>query len=74
MLVSDGERALLGRQASWAPGRYSTIAGFVEPGETIEEAVAREIHEEAGIEIPDEDAERIATVQDAIDYIADKAS
>jgi len=36
VLVSDGERALLGRQASWPIGRYSTIAGFVEPGESLE--------------------------------------
>jgi len=49
VLVSDGERALLGRQAAWAPGRYSTIAGFVEPGESLEDAVVREVFEEAGI-------------------------
>jgi NAD+ diphosphatase len=49
VLVSDGERALLGRQAAWAPGRYSTIAGFVEPGESLEDAVAREVLEETGI-------------------------
>src|SRR5580658_179827 len=49
VLVSDGERALLGRQASWPPGRYSTIAGFVEPGESLEDAVAREVAEETGI-------------------------
>src|ERR1700691_1540200 len=48
VLVSDGERALLGRQASWPPGRYSTIAGFVEPGESLEDAVAREVAEETG--------------------------
>jgi NAD+ diphosphatase len=51
VLVSDGERALLGRQASWPPGRYSTIAGFVEPGESLEDAVAREVREETGIEV-----------------------
>lgn len=51
VLVSDGERALLGRQASWPPGRYSTIAGFVEPGESLEDAVAREVLEETGIEV-----------------------
>jgi len=49
VLVSDGERALLGRQASWPVGRYSTIAGFVEPGESLEDAVAREVVEETGI-------------------------
>jgi NAD+ diphosphatase len=49
VLVSDGERALLGRQAAWPAGRYSTIAGFVEPGESLEDAVAREVFEETGI-------------------------
>jgi NAD+ diphosphatase len=51
VLVSDGERALLGRQASWPAGRYSTIAGFVEPGESLEDAVAREVMEETGIQV-----------------------
>ena len=51
VLVSDGERALLGRQASWPPGRYSTIAGFVEPGESLEDTVAREVQEETGVEV-----------------------
>jgi NAD+ diphosphatase len=51
VLVSDGERALLGRQASWPIGRYSTIAGFVEPGESLEDAVAREVLEETGIDV-----------------------
>lgn len=51
VLVTDatGERALLGRQASWPAGRYSTIAGFVEPGECLEDAVAREVAEETGV-------------------------
>jgi NAD+ diphosphatase len=50
MLVTDGsERLLLGRQASWPGGRYSALAGFVEPGEGLEEAVAREVREEAGV-------------------------
>ncbi len=49
VLVSDGERALLGRQASWDENRYSTLAGFVEPGESLEEAVAREVREESGV-------------------------
>ena len=49
VLVSDGERALLGRQASWPPRRYSTVAGFVEPGESLEDAVAREVEEETGV-------------------------
>lgn len=53
VLVSDGDRALLGRQAAWPPGRYSTIAGFVEPGESLEDAVAREVLEETGIAVDD---------------------
>ena len=51
MLAIDGERCLLGRQARFAPGMYSALAGFLEPGETIEEAVRREVKEEAGIRI-----------------------
>lgn len=53
MLVTDGDRCLLGRQAWWPPGAVSTLAGFVEPGETLEEAVAREVLEEAGIRVRD---------------------
>jgi NAD+ diphosphatase len=53
VLVTDGERALLGRQASWPAGRYSTIAGFVEPGESLEDAVAREVLEETGVTVLD---------------------
>jgi NAD+ diphosphatase len=53
VLVHDGERALLGRQASWPPGRFSTIAGFVEPGESLEDAVYREVLEETGIRTRD---------------------
>ena len=49
MLAVDGDRCLLGRQARFPKGMYSALAGFVEPGETIEEAVRREIHEEARI-------------------------
>ena len=51
MLVTDGDRVLLGRQPSWPQGRYSALAGFVEPGESLEEAVGREIREEAGVEV-----------------------
>ena len=53
MLVHDGDRALLGRQKIWKPGMYSTLAGFLEPGETLEEAVAREVWEEANIDVED---------------------
>jgi NAD+ diphosphatase len=53
VLVTDGERALLGRQAGWPEGRYSTIAGFVEPGESLEDAVAREVLEETGVSVQD---------------------
>lgn len=49
--VTDGERLLLGRQASWPARRYSTLAGFVEPGETLEQTVAREVMEEAGVRV-----------------------
>jgi NAD+ diphosphatase len=53
VLVHDGDRALLGRKAEWTPRRYSTLAGFVEPGESLEDAVAREVREEAGVEVDD---------------------
>lgn len=44
-------RCLLGRQASWPAGRFSTLAGFVEPGETVEQAIAREVAEEVGVAV-----------------------
>jgi len=53
VLVSDRDRCLLGRQTSWPEGRYSTIAGFVEPGESLEDAVRREVREETNIETRD---------------------
>ncbi len=53
VLVTDGTRALLGRQSSWPAGRYSTIAGFVEPGESLEDAVIREVREETGVRVDD---------------------
>jgi NAD+ diphosphatase len=51
VLVTDGERVLMGRQAAWPAGRYSTLAGFVEWAESIEEAVVREVREETGVVI-----------------------
>ena len=51
MIAEHDGRALLGRQAAWPAGRYSALAGFLEPGEAIEEAVAREIREEAGVTV-----------------------
>jgi NAD+ diphosphatase len=51
MLATRGDMALLGRQPRFPPRMYSALAGFVEPGESIEEAVARELYEEAGIRV-----------------------
>jgi NAD+ diphosphatase len=52
MLITDGEdRALLGRQSVWPPNRFSTLAGFVEPGESLPDAVRREVMEEVGVEV-----------------------
>jgi NAD+ diphosphatase len=51
VLVADGERCLLGRQASWPEDRYSTIAGFAEPGESLEDAVRREVYEETNVRV-----------------------
>jgi NAD+ diphosphatase len=52
MLVTDGDRVLLGRNKNFPQtGMYSTLAGFVEPGESLEDAVAREVREETGIEV-----------------------
>ena len=53
MLVHHDDRALLGRQAQWPPGMHSVLAGFVEPGESLEEAVAREVMEEVGLPVVD---------------------
>lgn len=54
MLVHDGaDRCVLGRQAVWPEGRFSVLAGFVEPGETLEAAVAREVLEEVGLTVTD---------------------
>ncbi len=59
MLVENEGRLLLGRQPRFPPRSFSALAGFVEPGETIEEAVAREVHEEASLRV--RDVEYIAT-------------
>ena len=53
VLVHDGDRCLLGRQPIWPPGMHSVLAGFVEPGENLESAVAREIWEESRITVTD---------------------
>ena len=53
MLAELGERVLLGRQPAWPQGRYSALAGFLEVGESVEAAVAREIEEEAGVRVRD---------------------
>lgn len=53
MMVTNGDRALLGRQEAWPEGRYSTLAGFVDPGESLEEAVVREVAEETGVHVTD---------------------
>jgi NAD+ diphosphatase len=53
VMVTRGRQMLMGRGLHFPPGRYSALAGFVEAGETIEQAVVREVREEAGIEIRD---------------------
>lgn len=53
VLVASGDRCLLGRHAAWDAGRYATLAGFVEPGESLEDAVAREVLEETGVRVTD---------------------
>jgi NAD+ diphosphatase len=53
VLVTRGEYCLLGRGAGWPAKRYSTLAGFVEPGETLEDTVRREVFEESGVRVTD---------------------
>jgi NAD+ diphosphatase len=52
-LVRDGSRVLLARKTGWAPGRYALVAGFVDNGESLEGAVAREVKEEVGVDVTD---------------------
>jgi len=51
MLITKGDKVLLGRSPNWPEKMYSLLAGFVEPGETIEGAVRREVMEESGIKV-----------------------
>lgn len=51
MLITHGDRVLMGRSPGWPKGMYSLLAGFVEPGETLEAAVRREVFEEAGVRV-----------------------
>ena len=53
VMVQDGNRCLLARKAGWAPGRYALVAGFVDNGESLEGAVAREVKEEVGLDVTD---------------------
>jgi NAD+ diphosphatase len=53
LVVDDDDRALLGHNPAWPPGRFSTLAGFVEPGESLEQAVVREVFEEGGVGVDD---------------------
>ena len=63
VLVTDpsGEKCLLGRKKEWPAGRYSTLAGFLEFGETLEECVSREINEEAGVDVNRNSIEFVAS-------------
>ena len=51
ILDNTGESMLMGRQKSWPKGMYSCLAGFIEPGESFEDAVRREVLEEAGVDV-----------------------
>jgi len=53
VLVTEGDACLLGHNAGWPPRRFSTLAGFVEPGESLEDAVVREVFEESGVRLSD---------------------
>lgn len=51
VVSADGQRVLLGRNKKWPPGFYSTLAGFLEPGESVEDCVRREVWEESGVKV-----------------------
>ena len=51
MLITSGDSVLMGRSPGWPEGMYSLLAGFVEPGETLEAAVRREVFEESGVRV-----------------------
>jgi NAD+ diphosphatase len=53
LVVDDDDRCLLGHNPAWPPGRFSTLAGFVEPGESLEQTVIREVYEEVGVVVDD---------------------
>jgi NAD+ diphosphatase len=53
VLITEGDACLLGRNSNWPPNRFSTLAGFVEPGESLEDAVVREVFEEASVRLKD---------------------
>ncbi len=59
--ITDGERLLLGRQSGWPARRWSVVAGFVEPGETLEQTVAREVLEETGVRVHIDSARYLAS-------------
>lgn len=59
--ITDGQRLLLGRQSGWPARRWSVVAGFVEPGETLEQTVAREVMEETGVRVHAHSARYIAS-------------
>ncbi|MFN7182978.1 MAG: NAD(+) diphosphatase [Thermomonas haemolytica] len=59
--ITDGERLLLARQASWPRRRWSVLAGFVEPGETLEQTVVREVMEETGVRVHQHSARYLAS-------------
>ena len=69
VLVTHGDRCLLGRSPRFPPGMYSTLAGFVEPGESLEDTLRREVFEEVGVEIDGFVLSRVAAL--AVSAVAD---